>query len=87
MEPSIIDEAIESVAKVVAGTDDKCERTGMMGTPVFYAATKKEGEYARVDGKRFNMSYVPSQIFGPAQEKQSIKKAEEQNEEEQNEEA
>ena len=81
MEISIIDEAIESVAKVVAGTDDKCERTDMMGTPVFYAAAKKPGEYARVDGKRFNMSYVPSKIFGEAQEKQSIKKAEAQNEE------
>ena len=41
---SIVDEAIETVAKVVAGTDDKCERPGMMGGTVFYAAEKvKDG--------------------------------------------
>ena len=48
----------------------------MTGTPVFYAAAKKPGEYARVDGKRFNVSYVPTKVFGPAREKQSIKKEE-----------
>jgi glyoxylase-like metal-dependent hydrolase (beta-lactamase superfamily II) len=63
MEPSIVDEAIESVARVVAGTDDKCERMGMMGTPVYYAAAKKPDQYERVDGKRFNMSYVPSRVL------------------------
>ena len=67
---SILDEALETVAKVVAGTDDKYEVTGMMGTPVFYAAAKKKGEYARADGKRFNMSYVPSQVYGPTETKQ-----------------
>lgn len=69
---SILDEAIETVAKVIAGTDDKYEKTGMMGTPVFYAAAKIENGYARVDGKRFNMSYVPSNIYGPEETKQVI---------------
>ena len=64
MEVSIVDEAIESVARVVAGTDDKCERMGIMGTPVYYAAAKKPDQYERVDGKRFNMSYVPSRVLG-----------------------
>ena len=72
-DPTIIDEAIETVAKVVAGTDDKYEVTGMMGTPIYYAAAKKPGEYARADGKRFNVSYVPSKIFGEVQEKQIIR--------------
>ena len=71
-DPSIIDEAIETVAKVVAGTDDKCERAGMMGTPIYYAAAKKPGQYERVDGKRFNMSYVPEKIYGPTETKQVI---------------
>ena len=61
---SIIDEAIETVARVIAGTDDKCERTGLMGGPVLYAAAKVEGGYERVDGKRFNMSYDPKRITG-----------------------
>lgn len=69
---SILDEAIETVAKVIAGTDDKYEKTGMMGTPVFYAAAKIENGYARVDGKRFNMSYVPTNVYGPEKTKQVI---------------
>ena len=69
---SILDEAIETVAKVIAGTDDKYEKTGMMGTSVFYAAAKIENGYARVDGKRFNMSYVPTNVYGPEKIKQVI---------------
>jgi len=69
---SILDEAIETVAKVIAGTDDKYEKTGMMGTPVFYAAAKIENGYARVDGKRFNVSYVPTNVYGPEETKQVI---------------
>ncbi len=34
---TIIDEAIETVAKVLAGTDARCERPEMLGTPVLYA--------------------------------------------------
>lgn len=37
---SLVDEAIETVARVVAGTNDRCERTGMMGRTVYYAAEK-----------------------------------------------
>ncbi len=70
---SIIDEAIETVSKVIDGTDAKCERTGMFGTPVYYAAQKKEDSSERVDGKRFNMSYLPNNIFGTGFAKQVIK--------------
>ena len=62
---SILDEAIETVSKVIDGTDAKCERTGMFGTPVYYAAQK---------GKRFNMSYLPDKIFGTDFPKQIITK-------------
>ena len=64
-DPSIVDEAIETVARVVAGTDDKCERTGIMGGPVLYAAEKVKDGYPRVDGKHFNMSYLPGNVTGP----------------------
>ena len=35
----------------------------MLGGTVFYAAAKVEGGYPRADGKRFYMSYVPSNIL------------------------
>lgn len=59
---SIIDEAIETVAKVLAGTDAKCERPGMMGGTVYYAAEKVKDGYERVDGKHFNMSYTVDKL-------------------------
>ena len=62
---SIVDEAIETVGKVIAGTDDGEERTGMMGYPIRYAAAKVKGGYERADGKRFNMSYLPEKVLGP----------------------
>lgn len=67
---SIVDEGIETVAKVVAGTDDRCERTGIMGGPVFYAAEKVKDGYERKDGKHFNMSYIPGKVLGPDEPKQ-----------------
>lgn len=70
---TIIDEAIETVAKVIAGTDARCERPGMFGTPVLYAAEKVKDGFERVDGKRFNMSYMPDNIFGEANAKHIIK--------------
>lgn len=70
---TIIDEAIETVAKVIAGTDARCERPGMFGTPVLYAAEKVKDGFERVDGKRFNMSYMPDNIFGEANVKHIIK--------------
>ena len=71
--PSIIDEAIETVARVVAGTDDRCERPGIMGGTVYYAAEKVKDGYVRVDGKHFNMSYLPERVTEPAPKKQVIK--------------
>ena len=70
---SIVDEAIETTAKVIAGTDDRCERTGIMGGTVYYAAEKVEGGYARKDGKHFNMSYIPGKVLGPEEKKQVIR--------------
>ena len=64
---SLVDEAIETVARVIAGTDDRCERTGLMGGTVYYAAEKVKDGYERVDGKHFNMSYVPDRITAPEQ--------------------
>ena len=69
---TIVDEGIETVARVVAGTDDKCERTGMMGQPVLYAAEKVKDGFERADGKRFNMSYLPEKVHGNAPENQVI---------------
>ena len=70
---SLVDEAIETTAKVVAGTDDRCERKGMMGGPVFYAAEKVKDGYERVDGKHFNMSYIPSRILASGESRQVIR--------------
>lgn len=72
-DPSIVDEAVETVAKVVAGTDDRCERTGIMGGTVYYAAEKVKDGYARKDGKHFNMSYIPEKILGREEEKHVIR--------------
>ena len=72
-DPSIVDEAVETVAKVLAGTDDRCERTGIMGGTVYYAAEKVKDGYARKDGKHFNMSYVPEKILGREEEKHVIR--------------
>ena len=70
---SLVDEAIETVAKVVAGTDDRCERTGILGGPVFYAAEKVKDGYERVDGKHFNMSYIPSKVLSDGETGQVIR--------------
>jgi glyoxylase-like metal-dependent hydrolase (beta-lactamase superfamily II) len=77
---SLVDEAIETVAKVIAGTDDRCERTGILGGPVLYAAEKVKDGYERVDGKRFNMSYIPSKVLSGGETRQVIRA--EQNESE-----
>ncbi len=68
----ILDEAVETVARVLAGTDDKCVRTGMMGEPVLYAAEKVKDGYPRADGKRFNMSYRPDRVWGRTENRQVI---------------
>ncbi len=62
---SIVDEAIETVSRVIAGTDDHVEQTGMMGYPICYAARKVKDGYERADGKHFNMSYIPGRILEP----------------------
>ena len=60
---TIIDEGIETVSRVIAGTDDKWAAKGLMGNDICYAAARKE-DGSRADGKRFNMSYIPSRITG-----------------------
>lgn len=72
-DPSIIDEAIETVARVLAGTDDRFERPGMLGGTVYYAAAKVKDGYERADGKRFNMSYIPSRVNIPEEKNQVIR--------------
>ena len=69
---SIVDEAVETVAKVLAGTDAKCRRPGFLGGDTFYAAEKIPDGYERVDGKLFNMSYNPDRIMGDDVLKQVI---------------
>ena len=70
---TILDEAVETVKKVLDGTDDRYEQIGMLGTPVLYAAKKAENGFERADGKRFNMSYPADRIRGNGYEKQIIK--------------
>ncbi len=70
---TILDEAVETVKKVLDGTDDRYEQTGMLGAPVLYAARKAEDGSGRADGKRFNMSYLADRIRGNGFEKQIIK--------------
>ena len=70
---TIIDEAIETVARVLAGTDDHVEADGMLGGKVCWAAKKKEVGYGREDGKRFNMSYNPGQVSIPKDWRQVIR--------------
>ena len=69
---SIVDEAIETVGRVIAGTDDREERTGILGYPVFYAAAKVKDGYERADGKRFNMTYLPERVTEPESTAQVI---------------
>ena len=70
---SIIDEGIETVARVIAGTDDRYEAIGMLGKPVLYAAKKVKDGYERADGKKFNMSYDPARAFLEEPKNQIIK--------------
>ena len=70
---SIIEEGIETAAKVVAGTDDKVQAKGIMGNDICYAAARMEGSPERADGKRFNMSYDPAKITGTDTAKQIIR--------------
>jgi hypothetical protein len=47
---------------------------------VLYAAEKVKDGYERVDGKRFNMSYIPSKVLSGGETRQVIRA--EQNESE-----
>ena len=77
---SIVDEAIETVGRVIAGTDDHVETTGILGYPVCYAAEKVKDGYERKDGKHFNMSYLPGKILEPDPNRQVITLQQEKNE-------
>ena len=70
--PSVIDEAIELCARVLAGTDDKEERPGMFGRTSIYAAAHGDSPIARADGKLFNMSYNPERRFEEKEEARVI---------------
>ena len=70
---SIIEEGIETAAKVIAGTDDKVHAIGIMGNDICYAAARRDDSPERADGKRFNMSYDPARITGTDTAKQIIR--------------
>lgn len=59
---TVIDEGIETAARVVAGTDDHYEAQSPLSGKVYYAGAKIDGAYERRDGKHFNMSYIPEKI-------------------------
>ena len=72
LDPTIIDEGIETAQRVIDGTDDKYIAKGINGTDTVYAAAKIDGAYERADGKRFNMTYLPDKIVGEDERKQVI---------------
>ncbi len=58
---TVIDEGVETTAKVVAGTDDKMAVNGPFG-PVLYAAKLRKEGFGREDGKSFNMAYTAERV-------------------------
>ena len=70
--PEIIDEGIELAARVLAGSDDHEESTGLFGQKVIYAAKHGATPIERADGKSFNMSYNPERRFASKKEPRVI---------------
>lgn len=66
-----IDEGIELSARVLAGSDDREERE-FLGHVMVYAAKHVENGLERADGKSFNMSYNPDNIFETGRKPQAI---------------
>ena len=65
---SIIDEGIELCRRVLDGTDDHWETTGMRGGVCYYGMARIPQEtalgtrYGRSDGKRFNIAYLAETV-------------------------
>ena len=65
---SIIDEGIELCRRVLDGTDDHWETTGMRGGVCYYGMARVPQEtalgtrYGRSDGKRFNIAYLAETV-------------------------
>ena len=62
-EPSIIDEGIETVARVLARTDDKEPSTGFGGRTCLYGGLRKPGTFIRENGMRFNIAYTEENVY------------------------
>ena len=73
LDPTIIDEAIETVGRVLAGTDDRIETDGLLGGKVFLAAERVKDGYERKDGKHFNMTYLADRVFVSEEKNRVIK--------------
>ena len=65
---SIIDEGIELCRRILDGTDDHWETTGMRGGVCYYGMARVPQEtalgtrYGRSDGKRFNIAYLAETV-------------------------
>ena len=70
--PQTIDEGIELCARVLAGTDDREERIGLFGRMVLYGARHAGEGIERADGKGFNISYNPDNLFCSGPRRQVI---------------
>ena len=73
IQPSAIDEGIELVGRVLAGSDDKSVLNDPRRGSVTYAAKHREGTMLRADGKYFNMCYNPERILFEGEDAQVIK--------------
>lgn len=71
-DPHIIDEGIETVARVLAGTDDHYEVMGNFGREVVYAGKVRQGSFTREDGVKFNLCYWGEKITGAFDSRQRI---------------
>jgi len=63
LDAGIVDEGIELCARVIAGTDDKEERPGLMNMTFTYGAKHDPQTRRRADGKSFNIAYNPNNIL------------------------
>ncbi len=71
--PETLDEGIELCGKVLAGLDDHEERPGMFGRTAIYGAKHAENSIVeRADGKSFNLSYNPDNLYADGPTKQVI---------------
>lgn len=71
-ENTILDEAIETVDRVLARTDDKEVSTGLGGRSCLYGGLRKPGTFIRENGMRFNIAYTEDNIFKTERKPQKL---------------